>query len=200
LGINLAFAQEAQKPACAVIGFVNQVEDREWHDGRVGMGVRAMLSQSLSATGLFTLLEEKEEIKGLLEEVSKSAWTGGKTGFSSIDSASIKMRQAGAGFVSFGKVYYYGKPRSKASVGPAHFESDEVEIKIEVTLKNTANGKIITAVGNGKAVTTAASGIFTFHGENLDADASMVGTATRKAIDAAVKEIAKKYRKAYKIK
>lgn len=60
--------------------------------------------------------------------------------------------------------------------------------------------KEISANGAGKAATTAASGIFTFHGENLEVDASMVGIATRKAIDAAVAEIVKKYRKIYKIK
>jgi hypothetical protein len=55
-------------------------------------------------------------------------------------------------------------------------------------------------VGSGKARTKAVSGLFTYHGENLDTDASMVGTATKKAIDDAIAEIVKKYRKTYKAK
>jgi curli biogenesis system outer membrane secretion channel CsgG len=197
-GITIAVGQDSQKPSCAVIGFVNQVENKEWHDGRVGMGVRSMLAQSLFETGLFTLLEEKADIKAKIEEAANAAWLD-KSG-RSLDSASAFGRQAGAKFVASGKVFHFGKPRTKASVGPAHFESDEVEIKIEVTLTSTLDNKAMSAVGSGKAKTTASTGLFTFHGENLDADASMVGTATRKAIDAAVAEIAKKYRKVYKVK
>jgi hypothetical protein len=199
-GITIAVGQDFQKPSCAVIGFVNQIENKDWHDGRVGMGVRSMLAQSLFETGLFTLLEEKPDIKAKIEEAAKAAWLDKSGSSTALDGAAAFGKQAGARFVASGKVFHFGKPRTRASVGPAHFESDEVEIKIEVTLTNAADNKAITAVGSGKAKTTASSGLFTFHGENLDADASMVGTATRKAIDAAVAEIAKKYRKVYKVK
>jgi hypothetical protein len=195
-GLNVALAQDRQKPSCAVIGFINQVENKDWHDGRVGMGVRSILAQSLFETGLFSLLEEKPDVKAKIEEAAKAVWLD-KSG---LDGAAAFGRQSGAKFIASGKVFHFGKPRTRASVGPAHFESDEVEIKIEVTLTSAADNKAITAIGSGKAKTTATSGLFTYHGENLDADASMVGTATRKSIDAAVAEIAKKYRKAYKIK
>lgn len=194
--ITSAVAQEPGKPSCAVIGFVNQVEDKEWQDGRVGMGVRSMLAQALFATGLFSLLEEKPAIKEKIEEAAKASWLD-KSG---LDSAVSLGRQAGAKFIASGKVFHYGKPRTRASVGPAHFASDEVEIKIEVTLTNALDNTAITAVGSGKAKTTASTGLFTYHGENLDADASMVGAATRKAIDEAVAGIAKKFRKSYKVK
>jgi hypothetical protein len=198
VGLTFVVAQDAQKPSCAGIGFVNQVENRDWHDGRVGMGVRSMLAQSLFETGLFTLLEEKPDIKAKIEEAAKAAWLD-KTG-KALGNASVFGKQTGATFIASGRVFHFGKPRTRASVGPAHFESDEVEIKIEVTLTSTAGNKAILAIGSGKAKTTATSGLFTYHGENLDADASMVGIATRKAIDAAVAEVAKKYRKVYKIK
>jgi curli biogenesis system outer membrane secretion channel CsgG len=192
-------APDAQKPLCAVTGFTNQVDHKDWQDARVGMGVRAMLSQSLAETGLFTLLEEKPEIKAQLEEIAKNAWSA-KKGESQLESASVEMKKAGAQFVASGKIFYFGKPRTRASVGPAHFASEEVVIKLEIVLTDAGNGKKITALGSGKAKTMAASGLFTFHGENLDADASMVGTATRKAIDAAVAEVNKKYKKLYKVK
>jgi curli biogenesis system outer membrane secretion channel CsgG len=196
--VAMAAARPPAAPPCAVLGFVNQVDNKEWQDARVGMGVRAMLSQSIAATGLFTLLEEKPDIKAKIDEAARASWLD-KTGKAS-DGTIGALKLAGATFVARGKVFHYGKPRTRASVGPAHFESDEVEIGVEVTLVDVGTGKEITAVGKGKARTTAASGIFTFHGENLDADASMVGTATRKAIDAAVAEVVKKYRKIYKIK
>jgi hypothetical protein len=192
-------AQEAPLPSCAVIGFVNEVNNPEWRDGRVGMGVRALLAQSVAETNDFTLLEEKAAIKAKLEDCAKAAWLSDKKE-SPLDTAAAAMKSAGAAFIASGKVFYFGKPRTRASVGPAHFASDEVEIKIEVTLADARSGKKLSAIGSGKAATTAVTGIFSFHGENLDANASMVGTATKKAVDAAVAEIDKKYRKAHKIK
>ncbi|MBN1128092.1 MAG: hypothetical protein JXA71_03855 [Chitinispirillaceae bacterium] len=193
----VAFAE--QLPTLAVAGFTNQVDHADWQDARVGMGVRAMLSQALAETSLFTLLEEKPEIKAQLEEIARSIWSSGKAD-GSLDAVVVDMKNAGARFVASGTVFYFGKPRTKASVGPAHLASEEVVIKLEIVLTDAEKGKKISAIGSGKAKTTAASGLFTFHGENLDADASMVGTATRKAIDAAIREIVKKYRKMYKIK
>lgn len=197
--IHPAAAAESALPLLAVTGFLNQVDHADWQDGRVGMGVRAMLSQALAEAGLFALLEEKPEIKAQLEDIAKAAWSGNK-GEEALGKAADQMKTAGARFVASGKVFYFGKPRTRASVGPAHFASDEVVIKIEVVLTDAANGKKNSAIGSGKAKTTAASGLFSYHGENLDADASMVGTATKKAIDDAVGEIMKKYRKAYKVK
>ncbi|MBN1129850.1 MAG: hypothetical protein JXA71_12735 [Chitinispirillaceae bacterium] len=196
---SVLWAKEPQKPACAVIGFVNQVKHKEWKDARVGMGVRAMLSQAVAETGLFVLLEEKAEIKERLEEIARNAWASGKDD-EPFESAAAELRQKGARFIASGRVFYFGKPRTRASVGPAHLARDEVVIKLEVELYDEARGKSITAVGSGKAKTTAASGLFTYHGENLDADASMVGTATKKAIDDAVADIVKKYRKKYNMR
>jgi curli biogenesis system outer membrane secretion channel CsgG len=194
-----AGAQDASKPSCAVTGFINQVDNKDWHDGRVGLGVRAMLAQSFFETGNFAMLEENPEIKGRLEDLSKAAWLD-EAQSKLLDTAAAVVKSSGAAFIASGKVFYFGKPRTRASLGPAHFESDEVVIKIEVTLADARSGKKMTAIGNGKAATTATTGLFTFHGENLDADASMVGTATKKAIDDAVGDITKKYKKVYKVK
>ena len=191
-----ATAQCVSKPTCAVLGFVNQVDNSEWQDARVGMGVRALLAQSLSETDLFSLVEEKPAMKARIEEIAKSTWLNEK---SAADKATAEMKNAGAEFIACGKIFHFGKPRKRASFGPAHFARDEVEIKIEVTLSPLNGKKKITAIGTGMAATTAVTGLFTFHDENLDADKSMVGIATRKAIDDAVKEVALRYRKEYKI-
>lgn len=195
----LAETRVTAGPTLAVTGFINQVDHNEWKDARVGMGMRAMLSQVLAETGPFTLLEEKLEIKAQLEEIARTSWSSSK-GKDALKEAAETIKKKGARFIASGKVFYFGKPRTRASVGPAHFASDEVVIKIEVTLTDVSKGKKISAVGSGKAKTTAASGLFSYHGENLDADASMVGTATKKAVDDAVAEIMKKFRKSYKIK
>jgi hypothetical protein len=194
-----AAAQEPVKPSCAVTGFLNQIENKEWRDGRVGMGVRAMLAQSLFETGLFTMLEEKGEIKGRLDDLAKAAWLDEKK-TALLDSAAATVKSEGAALIASGRVFYFGKPRTRASLGPAHFASDEVEIKIEIAVADVKSGKTMKEIGIGKAATTAATGLFTYHDENLDVDQSMVGTATKKAIDKAVANIAKKYRKIYKIK
>ena len=193
----VAFAQAAVKPSCAVVGFVNELKNTDWKDARVGMGVRLMLSQSLAETGLFSFVEEKPGMKEKVEALSKALWA--QQGGTTLESAQALGRESGAAFTASGKVFFFGKPRTKASVGPAHFQKDEVEIRVEVTLTDMKTGKSIVEIGKGVAATTAASGLFTFHEERLDVDASLVGTATRKAIDHAVGEVVKKYRKRYTI-
>jgi curli biogenesis system outer membrane secretion channel CsgG len=189
---------EQKKPTCAVTGFLNEVSNEQWRDARVGMGVRAMLTQSVSETGLFSLLEEKEEVKVKLASLRTEAWMN-KKGKKHLEEVDAFLKKEGAEFTAQGRIYYFGKPRSKASVGPVHLASDEVVIKIEVMLTDTKKGKKISALGTGKAKTSVKSALFTFHQEKLDADKSMVATATKKAIDEAVTEVAKKYRKKYRI-
>jgi curli biogenesis system outer membrane secretion channel CsgG len=192
------FAESAGTPSCAVVGFVNELRHEAWRDARVGMGVRAMLTQSLHQTGLFTLLEEKDDVRASLAAVREKAWME-KKGGKYLDVAADVLKKQGARFTAIGRVYYFGKPRTKASVGPVHLASDEVIIKIEVTLIDAIKGNNLTAAGSGNARTTATSALFTFHGEHLDADQSMVATATKKAIDEAVEHLAKQYRKKYRI-
>lgn len=189
----------AEQPVCAVVGFVNELKNEQWQDARVGMGVRAMLAQSLHETGLFRMLDEKDEVAQALSEISGRAWTengGGKQ----VDKAVKVVAAEGARFVVSGRIFYFGKPRTKASVGPMHFSSNEVLIKLEVQLYDVKRKKKLKAIGVGKAKTTASSALFTFHDDRLDADKTMVATATRKAIATAVDEVVKRYRKKYKVK
>jgi hypothetical protein len=188
-----------ERPVCAVVGFVNELKNEQWRDARVGMGVRAMLAQSLHGSGLFRMLDEKDEIAQVLGDISGRAWKE-KRGGKEIDKAVKTVAAEGARFVASGRIFYFGKPRAKASVGPMHFSSDEVLIKLEVQLYDVQKKKKLKAIGVGKAKTTASSALFTFHDDRLDADKTMVATATRKAITAAVDEVIKRYREKYKVK
>lgn len=184
-------------PVCAVVGFVNELKDEQWRDARIGMGVRAMLTQAIHETGLFGMLEEKEAVTMALDKLVDRNWKEKKDKRVSKETIAM-LASEGAGFIASGRVYYFGKPRTRTSVGPVHISSDEVILKLEVKLYDIEKKKTIAAIGSGKAKTTATSALFTFHGEKLDADKSMVATATRKAITLAVDEIMKKYRKEYK--
>jgi len=195
------FAQDSSEkkelPVCAVVGFVNELKNDQWRDARVGMGVRAMLTQAIHETGLFRMLEEKEVVADALDKIVDRNWKGNSDKKKSKETI-VLLTSEGARFIASGRVYYFGKPRTRASVGPVHIASDEVVLKLEVKLYDTHKKKTLSAVGTGKAKTTASSTFFTFHGESLDTDKSMVATATRKAIGEAVTEIVKKYRKKYK--
>jgi curli biogenesis system outer membrane secretion channel CsgG len=194
LGIQVIFSENTAKSTCAVAGFVNEIDNDEWHDFRVGLGLNALLSQALYESGNFVMIEEKEFVKIHLDELRKKMWLDRKNE-KMLDSAIGFINGAGAQFIVTGKVFYFGKPRTRAQVGPAHFASDEIEIKIEITLLNGANNKKITAVGTGKASTKAATALFTFHESGIDTEQSMIGTATREAIVSAVETVIKKTNK-----
>lgn len=197
--VSIAFSgssPQREPLSCAVTGFLNEVSNDEWQDARVGMGVRAMLSESLYETGLFSLIEEKDEVRTALLPVIKDVWMK-KKGKKELEKAADLLKKQGARFIAGGRIYYFGKPRTRASVGPVHFASDEVVIKIEVVIEDTEKRKKLKAIGTGTAKTSAKTVLFTFHGDRLDADKSMVATATKKAIDEAVKELAAKVQKKY---
>jgi hypothetical protein len=184
-------------PVIAVIGMSNEVENEEWKDARVGMGLRIILSQLFFESGHFWMMEEKKEIKEKLNELSTGIWAMNQEDYDFEDDIK-EIAQFEPDFVAYGKVYYFGRPRSRASFGPVHMNKNSVKIKVEVALKDMKRGKTIKEKGEGKSSTTAGSAIFQYREDNVELDKTNVGNATKDALAEAVEKIMKEYEKKYK--
>ncbi len=183
------------KASLTVVGFVNELEDSSWQDARIGMGLQAILSELFYASKEFALVEEKEAIKEEIRKTASLLWaTGDKS--KKIKEITEKASQE-TRFLAWGRVFYFGRPRDKASLGPMQITRDAVVIKVEVTLRDQKKKKNYVAVGKGVSATTAASILFTFHEKELQLDKTNVGNATREALEMAVNSLMKTYRKKY---
>lgn len=186
-----AVARQASPPAIdslVVIGLTNEVKDASWRDARVGMGLRNVLAELFFDTGRFVLLEDQPEIQQRLGALAEAAWAleAKKYDFrSEVDS----VRTLASGYVAYGRVFYFGRPRSKVSFGPIHAHSRTVLIRVEVTLEEVKTGERIRERGEGKAKTVAKTAIFSFREQAVELDKTNVGTATRRALREAVKKV-----------
>ena len=187
---------EGDKATLTVVGFVNELEDSSWQDARIGMGLQAILSELFYASNEFALVEEKDAIKEEIRKTASLLWATGDKGKKIKEITEKASRDTR--FLAWGRVFYFGRPRDKTSLGPMQITRDAVVIKVEVTLRDQKKKKNYIAVGKGVSATTAASILFTFHEKELQLDKTNVGNATREALEMAVNSLMKKYRKKYK--
>ena len=178
----------AQKPSLAVLGVVNQIEDEAWRDARVGMGVRAVLVDLMSESERFTLLEERVEIRERLQTLSEDVWKLSEDE-SPVDAAATELDVLKPDYFLFGRVVYFGRPRSQASIGFFHRNVRTTLIEVEVTLADRRTQKQIKRRGKGNSRTAANSAVFAFNERGVDFDKSNVGIATREALEDAVDRI-----------
>jgi len=175
-----------EKYNIAVLGLTNELNIEDWEDNRIGFGLRVKLSEILYETNKFYMLEEKDEIKSKIEELSKMIWISKKNDYKNY------LKTENIDFIAYGRIYYFGKPRRNASIGLVQLNKNITEIKVEVTLENIKTGKKITEKGFGKAEVNANSVIFTFNQDKVEFDKTTVGIATEEALKEAVKNIIKK--------
>jgi len=166
----------------AVTGLTSDVKEEGWRDDRVGLGLRSILSQLFHEYGSFLLVEEKEEIRRQLEVLAKASWQTAGEGVPPPD-------LPGTDLVAHGRIIFYGKPQVSLNAGPLHARTDTVIIRLAVTLEDPVTGAYRRAEAEGAASVTAGSALFTYREDGLDLSASTVGTATRKALEAAVAAI-----------
>ncbi len=185
----------ASKPALAVIGMSNEVENEDWRDARVGMGLRAILSQLFFDSGYFLLLEEKPEIRQKLNALATGIWA--LQGEHDFKEALHQAGELGADFVVYGRVTYFGTPKTRVSFGPMHVRRNAVVINVEATLEDLKTGRKIKEKGQGESATTAGSAIFNYREDRVELDKTNVGNATKKALSEAVGKILKEFKKKY---
>jgi hypothetical protein len=186
---NQPITTNAQKPTLAVIGMANQVEDENWRDARVGLGLRNVLAELFFDTGRFSLIEEKPEIRRRLDKFSEGLWQLGKS--ADMDRIVERIGILESDFVAYGKVTYFGKPKTKLSFGPMHMQRNAVVIEVLVTLLNLQSGKTYQEEGKGVSRTVVGSTLFQFREDHVELDKTNVGNAVREALEEAVGKITK---------
>jgi len=188
---------QASPPSLAVIGISNEVKNEAWRDARVGLGLRIILSQLFFDQGAFSMLEEKPGMRENLNTLGQGIWALNDVGHDFQKDIS-SLKESEAHFVAYGRVFYFGRPRSKASLGPLHLNRNSVVIKVEVTLEDLQSGKKLAGKGQGISSTTAGSAIFSYREDNVVLDKTNIGNATKEALGQAVATVMKKYNKRYR--
>lgn len=192
-----AIDSSSLKPALAIIGMSNEVENEDWRDARVGMGLRTILSQLFFDSGYFLMLEEKPEIRQNLNELATGIWALQQSDHD-FKQEIHRAGELGADFAVYGRVSYFGTPKTRVSFGPMHVRRNAVVINVEVTLEDLKTGRKIKEKGQGESATTAGSAIFNYREDRIELDKTNVGNATQKALSEAVAKILKEFRKKYK--
>jgi hypothetical protein len=174
-----------------VIGVVNELDNKDWQDWRIGFGVRTLITQAFFNSGKVTILEEKPEIKEQIVEINRRMYLFGKED-STITNGIEEAKDFGADYIAYGKIIYFGRPQTDVSVGVLHSRTIETIIRIEVTLQNIHTGKSISAKGMGKAKTQANAMLFSIREDNVLFDETTIGIATKQAVEDTVDKLIKR--------
>jgi hypothetical protein len=189
---GLAFGQE--KKSLLVVGVTNAIKDEIWQDRRIGFGLTNVIAESFFDSGLFLLLEEKEEIRESLRTIREKLWMLSEDAVQ-LQQAADTAIVAGAEVMAYGRVVSMKTPTTRVSMGPFHSRGKTTEIKVEVFLRDLKSNASYSADGTGKAKTKATSVIFEYREDRAEVnfDKTTVGQATKEAVAAAVKKILKDY-------
>lgn len=184
----------AEDTTLIVLGSFNELKDERWKDERIGFGLRSLITQSFFDAGAFAIVEEKPEIREKLRAVSQGMWVSKEKKYD-IEKETQDAKKMGAKYIAYGRVYYFGRPQTKVTIGVLQARVSETVIRIEITLRNTENGKSIKKSGAGTAETAANSVFFEVRDDSVLFDETAVGVATRKAIAEAIADIMKDFKK-----
>jgi curli biogenesis system outer membrane secretion channel CsgG len=190
--LSLAVLHAQEKRGLIVLGMSNEVSDPHWKDAKIGFGLQNIVSEAFYDTGRFAALEDNDEVRKKLRDISQKLWTGEIKSDPGAESDSIAH---GIEFLAYGRVYYYGTPQSSASFGVLHSQTTETVIRVEIVLQNRLTGQNLKAKGVGVAKTTANSVVFNYREDRVLFDETTVGKATREAVQDAVTQIMKKFGK-----
>ena len=184
----------SEQETLLVLGSFNELKNEQWKDARIGFGLKSLIIQSFFDTGAFTIIEEKPEIQEKLSAISQGMWNSDSKKYD-IGKEAEEAKIMGAKYIAYGRVYYFGRPQTKLTVGLLQARVSETIIRIEIVLQNVENGKKIKKSGSGKTETTANSILFEVRDDSVLFDETAVGIATRKAISEAVADIIEDFEK-----
>ena len=94
-----------------------------------------------------------------------------------------------AQFFASGRVVSSGAPQTGFSFSVLHTRSRKTIIEVEVTIRDSVNGKTISALGRGSAERSSTSAVFDLRGKEVALDQSTIGVATQKAIAMAIETL-----------
>ncbi|HEX7509950.1 MAG TPA: hypothetical protein VF335_01510, partial [Chitinivibrionales bacterium] len=177
------FSALAQQPSYSMVvaGCESLINEKKWKDFRIGFGASDCIAEEFYKSGLFRLVEEKDDVKNKLAAVRQKLWSGAyKDAVADIDSIRTDSRA-----VAYGRLVYFGTPRSSVSMGPFGGNENAVVIKTEVIVM-LAGGTKITGKGEGRSTRMAMTTLFKFSDEGVFFQQTEIGKALQTAIAGAV--------------
>jgi hypothetical protein len=184
-------AVKSEKPMLVTLGLTNELKQTEWRDARLGFGLQVLLSQLFYDSGKFLLLEEKDELKEKRRKLTELMWLT-ENPSQDLEASEAQFGKGGATHIVYGRIFYFGKPKTNLSFGGARMNRQNYVVRLELTLKNLVTGKKISAEGEGEAATTATSILFQFRENGVEFEKTTVGNAVRDALQKAFDELLKK--------
>ena len=183
-----AYAIEAKKKRIAVFNFEDKSSHRfRWWTGQpVGEGMADMLVTSLVKTGKYQVIERQQ-----LQQIMKEQGLG-QSGAVTAQSAAKVGQLLGVEVAVFGSVTEFGytesggKTRLKQKGFGIGIKSTKATVAVDVRFVNTSTGNILTAESVREEESSRGLSLDTkkFNFDNRKKfDESIVGKATRKAID-----------------
>jgi len=164
-----------------VAGCESDINEKKWKDFRIGFGVTDCIAEELYKSGMFKLVEEKGAVKDKVASVRQKLWSGAyKDALVDLDSL-----RSDSLAIAYGRLVYFGTPRSSVSMGPFGGDENAVVIKAEVVIA-LPGGEKITGKGEGKSKRSAMTTLFKFSDDRLFFEQTEIGQALHKAIMEAV--------------
>jgi len=185
-----SLADASPKPKTLFVsGIKDETHNKEWRNLLIGQGMVNLVEEELFATGLFVPLENKSEIQDQIRQLIEYAWHPPLEQGEPVQSADTPIK---SDVVVSGIVKNFKKKRSRAFAGP--FSKAKVTISFVVELFLKEKGELIcSGRGKGKGETSSNAVFFQIREDKIQFDKTSVGTAARKAVCAAVKEMVKNY-------
>lgn len=183
------------RPRLVVAGFARDIDLEAWRDARVGMGLVAVLADTLYSSGMFRLLDEKEDVRAELRSLAARLWASSQN-----DTATVAAEVASSvavlnpDVVASGRILRFEAPGSRMSFGPLQRAQRSFVVEVEVSLKDTHTGRVQTARESAEASRVAVSAIFSVQNDKVLFDNTAVGKATNEALVKAVAKLLIAYR------
>lgn len=178
-------------PLLMVVGFSSDVKLEAWQDARLGFGLTAALADTLYASGMFRMVEEKAEVRQRMRDMGAELWSDpGRQDDVRADAieylATVESRPE---WIASGRVVRFGTSTRRASLGPLQQARRGFTVHIEVVLEQLDTGRTIRATAEGDAARTATSAFFSVRDDRVLFDATGVGNATMDALHQAVADV-----------
>lgn len=197
LFLAAAAAQTESPRVLYLAGIYNEVTDERWKDARIGFGASSILAQAFYESGLFIPVDDQEEIAAYRQETMSRMWSApAGSDFALVDKKRLEPFSIDA--IAYARILSAKRPGSSFSMGVMRSRRQHTDIEVEVSLLDRSTEKAYRARTKARATVAARAALFEIRkgrdGEVLF-DETTVGKATKEALEKAVEEIIKDYRK-----
>ena len=164
----------------AVVGVSNATEEPEFGKLLIAQGIAHLVAQELYDTGRYVPVEDNGEISGRIGELLARAALSSEAMMDTVDRAEL-----GCDAVASARIVKFDKSRFRGFAGPFSGSKVEVEITVEVSVREGENPPL-KGQGSGSGTTKARGVLFQIREDQVHFDQTSVGQATQEAVAQAV--------------